>query len=310
MNVNKITVVGCGRVGLTAAYALLLRNIARQLVLYDRDLERMKGEQLEFQHSLAFLGTTTITAATGPADVRDSDVIVFTAGVAQQPGESRLSLAQRNIKILEETLPPLVEQSPQSIVIIVANPVDILTHHATQLLRLPRGRVFGSGTSLDTARFRFHLSELLHISPKNIHAYILGEHGDSSFPVVSSADVGGRPLLAFPGVTPEAVQAAYEKTRAAAGTIIAAKGSTYYAIGVAISQLVSTVLRDSKRIYPVSFSLDGEFGYRDVAISVPCVIGKGGAEKIIEIALSPDEKNQMDASVKLLKQLAGPPSPI
>jgi len=305
MYLSKVAIIGGGRVGMSAAYALLLRNVCRELVLYDRNLDKMKGEQLEFQHSLAFLGTTSIVAAASFDALKDSDVVVFTSGVAQNPGESRLDLVKKNTEILQSVLPDVINHSPNSVVLIVSNPVDILTYHADKILRLPKGRVFGSGTSLDTARFRFHLSEMLGINPKNIHAYILGEHGDSSFPTITNADIGGQPLSTIAGFPIEKVRAAYQKTRDAAGTIIAAKGATYYAIGVVISQLASAVLRDTKRIFPVSVPLDGQYGYTDVAISVPCVLGKNGVEKIMEIPLSPDEKKSMDNSVTILKNLIG-----
>lgn len=302
MKAGKVAIIGGGRVGMSAAFAMLLRNTTRNLILYDRDVDRMKGEQLEFQHSLSFLGTTTITVAETASDLTDCDVVVYTAGVAQQPGETRLQLTTKNLEIMDMVLPEIIKHTPNSVVLVVANPVDILTYHATQILNLPKGKVFGSGTSLDSARFRFHLSEFLQINPKNIHAYILGEHGDSSFPAVSSADIGGQPLITMPGFSLEKVQQAYQKTRDAAKAIIAAKGSTYYAIGVVINQIVDAILRDTKRVFPVSLSLNNEYQQQKVALSVPCVIGKNGVEKILEIPLSEQEKTALDQSANILKQ--------
>lgn len=299
---GKVSIIGGGHVGMSAAFAMLLKNTARELVLFDRDTDKMKGEQLEFQHSLNFLGTTKIIAAESYRDLKDSDVIVFTAGRAQLPGESRLNLVKSNLEIIKTILPDVVKSSPNSVIIMVTNPVDILTYQANQLLKLPLGRIFGSGTSLDSARFRFHLSEFLEINPKNIHAYVLGEHGDSSFPTISNIDIGGQPLATMKGFSSEKIQEAFLKTKTAAGTIIAAKGSTYYAIGVVINQLVSAVLRDTKRVFPVSIPLNGQYGHHDVSISVPCVIGKNGVEKILEIPLSDEEKKLMDSSVKILKE--------
>ncbi|MEK9169234.1 MAG: L-lactate dehydrogenase, partial [Patescibacteria group bacterium] len=267
------------------------------------DTDKMKGEQLEFQHSLTFLGTTKITAAESYKDLKDSDVIVFTAGRAQLPGESRLNLVKSNLEVIKTILPEVIKYSPNSVIIMVTNPVDILTYQASQLLKLPQGRIFGSGTSLDSARFRFHLSELLGINPKNIHAYVLGEHGDSSFPAISHADIGGQPLATMKDFSTDKIQDAFKKAKTAAGTIIAAKGSTYYAIGVVINQLVSAILRDTKRVYPISVPLTGQYGQKDVSISVPCVIGKNGVEKILEVPLSEDEKKLMDRSVKILKSI-------
>lgn len=300
---GKVSIIGGGRVGMSAAFVMLLKNTASELVLFDRDVERMRGEQLEFQHSLTFLGTTKITAAESLSDLKDSDVIVFTAGRAQLPGESRLNLVKSNLEVIKTILPKVIKNSPDSVIIMVTNPVDILTYQASKLLKLPQGRIFGSGTSLDSARFRFHLSEFLGINPKNIHAYVLGEHGDSSFPTISHADIGGQPLATMKNFSSKKIQEAFLKTRTAAGTIIAAKGSTYYAIGVVINQLVSAILRDTKRVYPVSVPLTGQYGYQDVSISVPCVIGKNGVEKILEVPLSDEEKKLMDKSVKILKKI-------
>lgn len=298
---SRVSIIGGGHVGISAAFTMFLRNTAREIVLFDRDVEKMQGEQLDFQHSLAFLAPTKIIAAKSLSDTKESDVIVFTAGVSQKPGQTRLDLLAENRKILQETLPEIVKHSPKSVVLIVTNPVDILTFEADKLLGLPKGRVFGTGTSLDTVRFRFHLSEVLSINTKNIHAYILGEHGESSFPVVSSADVGGQLLTTMQGLTGEQIQACFQKAKDAAKTIIAAKGATYYAIGVVVSQLVHAVLEDSKRIFPVSVSLHGEYGYNGVALSVPCVLGAQGIEKILEIPLSNEEKNMMSTSVNTLK---------
>ena len=291
---GKVSIIGGGHVGMSAAFAMLLKNTVRELVLFDRDTEKMKGEQLEFEHSLTFLGTTKVTVAKSYKDLKNSDVIVFTAGRAQLPGESRLNLVKSNLEVIKTILPEVIEYSPDSVIIMVTNPVDILTYQASKLLKLPPGRIFGTGTSLDSARFRFHLSEFLGINPKNIHAYVLGEHGDSSFPIAIST---------LQDISSEKIKEAFLKTKSAASTIIAAKGSTYYAIGVVINQLVDAVLRDTKRVYPVSIPLIGQYGYHDVSISVPCVIGKNGVEKILEVPLSDEEKKLMDKSVKILKEI-------
>jgi len=300
---GKVSIIGGGHVGMSAAFVMLLKNTVRELVLFDRDTDKMKGEQLEFEHSLTFLGTAKITAAKSYNDLKNSDVIVFTAGRAQLQGESRLNLVKSNLEVIKIILPQAIKYSPDSMIIMVTNPVDILTYQASQLLKLPQGRIFGSGTSLDSARFRFHLSEFLGINPKNIHAYVLGEHGDSSFPAISHADIGGQPLATMKDFSTDKIQDAFKKAKTAAGTIIAAKGSTYYAIGVVINQLVDAVLKDTKRVYPVSVPLTGQYGYKDVSISVPCVIGKNGVEKILEVPLSDEEKKLMDKSVKILKEI-------
>ncbi len=301
MGVNKVSIIGGGRVGITSAYAMLLRNTTRELVLYDRDIEKMKGEQLEFEHSLSFLGATTVKAAESLEDIKGSNVIVYTTGVAQKPGETRLDLAKHNTDILKSMLPDIVRYAPDSIILLVANPVDVLTYEAQKLLNFPKGRILGTGTCLDSSRFRFYLSEMLDVNPKNIHAYVLGEHGDSSFPVIDHANVGGQPILSMPNITMDKIREAYQKTRDAAGTVIAAKGSTFYAIGVVVNQLVDAILKDTKRVFPVSVPLEGEYGYSNVSISVPCVLGGNGVDKILQITLSEDEKTMMEKSVQVLK---------
>ena len=303
MKSNKVTIIGGGRVGMSAAFAMLLKEKVGEIVLYDRDVEKMKGEQLEFEHSLSFLGSTKITVASSNNDFKNSDVIIFTSGVAQKPGESRLELVQKNTEIVKDILPAAVSQSPNAVVIMVTNPVDVLTYEASKMLNLPKGRIFGTGTSLDTSRFRFHLSEILKINTKNIHAYILGEHGDSSFPVVSNADVGGQQLLSVAGINEKVINDCYLKVKEAAQAIIQSKGATYYAIAVVISELVEAVLSDSKRVYPVSVPLYGQYGLKDVALSVPCVVGRSGVEEILEISLSENEKNNLINSARVLKDI-------
>ena len=303
MKSNKVTIIGGGRVGMSAAFAMLLKEKVGEIVLYDRDVEKMKGEQLEFEHSLSFLGSTKISVASSNNDFKNSDVIIFTSGVAQKPGESRLELVQKNTEIVKDILPAAVSQSPNAVVIMVTNPVDVLTYEASKMLNLPKGRIFGTGTSLDTSRFRFHLSEILKINTKNIHAYILGEHGDSSFPVVSNADVGGQQLLSVAGINEKVINDCYLKVKEAAQAIIQSKGATYYAIAVVISELVEAVLSDSKRVYPVSVPLYGQYGLKDVALSVPCVVGRSGVEEILEISLSENEKNNLINSARVLKDI-------
>ncbi len=301
-NETKVAIVGCGRVGVTAAYTMYLKNTIGEIVLYDRNKEKIAAERLDFLHSLSFLGTTKVSIANDSSDLKDSDVIVYTEGVAQAPGESRLDLVKRNTQILETVLPEILKHSPDSIILMVANPVDVLTYKAYQLARLKRGRVFGSGTTLDTARFRYYLSEALHVSPINIHGYILGEHGDSSFPTVSTANVGGELIEVLKGYKKDMVVDAYKKARDAAYEIIAGQGATYYSIAVVVDQLVQAVANDAKRIFPVSVPLLGEYGFKDVSVSVPCVLGKDGVEKIIELGLSNQEKKSMETSVDTLKK--------
>lgn len=299
---SKVTVIGAGRVGITAAYTMYLKNTAQEIMLFGRDKDKLIGEQSDFMDSLSFLGTTHITVGSEMSDLAGSDVVVFTAGAAQEPGETRLDLVKKNTEILESIIPGIVQYAPDAIILMVTNPVDVLTYKAVVLAKFPAGRVFGSGTTLDTARFRFQLSRSLHVNPKSVHGYILGEHGDSSFPTLSTTNVGGQLISTMKDFSPDKAHDAYVKTRDAAYKIIAAKGATYYAIGVVINQLVHTILADAGRVYPLSVVLNGEYGHTGVSLSVPCVLGRGGVERIIEISLSEEEKLKMKLSVETLKK--------
>ncbi len=299
---TKVSVIGAGRVGITAAYTMYLKNTAAEIMLFGRDKDKLIGEQADFMDSLSFLGTTHVTVGHEMSDLVGSDVVVFTAGAAQEPGETRLDLVKKNTEILESYLPDIVKHAPECILLLVTNPVDILTYKASSKALLPRGRVFGSGTTLDTARFRFQLSKYLNVNPKSIHGYILGEHGDSSFPTLSTTNIGGQLITTMKDFSAEKAYEAYIKTRDAAYKIIAAKGATYYAIGVVINQLVDTILTDAGRVYPLSIQLMGEYGYSDVSVSVPCVLGRGGVERVVEISLSDEEKLKLKLSVETLKK--------
>lgn len=303
MKKSKVAIVGCGKVGLSAAFTIFLKGTAGELVLYSRNKEKLLGEQLDIQHSLSFLSTMTITIADSFTDLKGCDIIIFTAGSAQEPGETRLDLTQKNTKILEQMIPEIVKYAPSAIIIMVTNPVDIMTYKAFRLAGVPFGKIFGSGTTLDTARFRFHLSEYLHVNPRSIHAYILGEHGDSSFPTLSAANIGGQHLSTFPGFSNEMALDAFQKARDAAYKIIETKGATYYAIGVVISELVEAILHDARKVYPLSIPLEGRYGHTNVAMSVPCVLGKRGVEQVLEIPLSIEEKEQLDKSAETLKSV-------
>jgi L-lactate dehydrogenase len=300
---RKVGIIGLGKVGITAAYALLLRHTVDELVIISRSLEKVEGEKLDLEHGMSFLGTTKITASDQYSALQDCDVIIITAGVAQKPEQSRLDLVEENKKIISELAAEISPYVQNSVVVVVSNPVDVLTYHLANLLNLPKGRVLGTGTMLDTARFRFHMGELLKVHPRSIHSYVLGEHGDSSFPTLSSSTVGGQPLSYFPSYSEENAKAAFVQTREAAAQIIKAKGATYYAIGVVISQLVQTILEDQRSVLPVSVPIDNYYDQSGLAISVPCIIGRNGAEQVLNIQLSEDEKAQFTNSCQIIKQL-------
>jgi len=298
---NNVAIVGCGNVGMTAAYSILHTGLVNKLYLVGRNMDSLIGEQLDLEHSLPFLHPAKIKATTNYADIADSDVVVITAGAAQKPGETRLDLTQKNLAIISDIIPKIVKYAPGAVILMVSNPVDILTYHAYRIAGLPKGRIFGSGTILDTARFRHHLSQFLNVNPRSIHAYILGEHGDSSFPVISSASVGGQNISTMPVFSEQKAYQAYQKARTAAYKIIESKGATYYAIGAVISSVIKAILQDQRTILPVSIPLHGYHGHHGVALSVPSVVGREGVSESLEIKLSWDEKQKLANSVKTVK---------
>lgn len=299
---RKVSIIGLGKVGITAAYALLLRHGADELVLISRSKEKAEGEKLDLEHGLLFLENAHITSSDQYSDVEGSDVVIITAGEAQTPGQSRLDLIAANKKIMEELAKEIRPFVQQSVVIVVSNPVDVLTYQLAQALGLPPGRVLGTGTMLDTARFRFHLGEFLHVHSRSIHTYILGEHGDSSFPALACSTVGGQTLEDFPHYSTKQALEAYTNTKEAAAKIIAAKGATYYAIGVVITQLVKTILQDQKSVLPISVPITDYYGESDVSVSVPCIVGRNGVEQILKIKLSQQELEQFKRSCSIIRE--------
>lgn len=299
---RKVGIVGLGKVGITAAYALLLRQTVDELVLVSRSADKIEGERLDLEHSLPFIDPVKITASTDYAALAGADVVIITAGAAQKPGQTRLDLVAENKQVMSDLAQKLKPHIQNSVVVVVSNPVDVLTHQLSQLLELPPGRVLGTGTMLDTARLRFHLSEVLNVNPRSIHAYVLGEHGDSSFPALAYATIGGQRLETFPHYTPEVGTDAFTQTKTAAAKIIESKGATYYAIGSVIAQLTKTILLNQRSVLPVSGIISNYYGQSDLAISVPCIIGRSGIEQQLWVELSPTEQEQFHASCQVIHQ--------
>ena len=298
----KVGIVGCGKVGMSAAYALFLQGGATEIVLHGRDKQKVLGEKYDLEHALPFVEEVDITATDSYEDLAGCHVIVYTAGAPQKEGETRLDLCVNNRAILEEALPQIHQHAPDAVILMVANPVDILTHIANEIIPDAKGRIFGSGTTLDTARFRYHLSKHIQVNARSIHAYVLGEHGDSSFPVFEHATIGGKRLLDFTEFTPEVIQDAYIQARDAAYNIIATKGASYYAIGVVISRIVKTILSDARTVLPVSVPLHNYYGHSDVSLSVPCIVGSSGIVQVLETDLSEQEQEGLARSVEALKK--------
>ncbi|EZA51478.1 L-lactate dehydrogenase [Ooceraea biroi] len=292
---NKITVVGVGQVGMACAFSILSSHISSDLVLIDVMTDKLKGEMLDLQHGSAFLKNPRISASTDYATSANSSLCIVTAGARQREDETRLDLVQRNTDIFKGIIPQLVKYSPNTILLIVSNPVDILTYVAWKLSGLPRNRVIGSGTNLDSARFRFLLSQRLNIAPTSCHGWIIGEHGDSSVPVWSGVNIAGvrfRELYEDVGTNKDkerwnelheqVVQSAYE--------VIKLKGYTSWAIGLSVSHLASAILRNTNQVHAVSTLVTGHHGIKEeVFLSLPCSLGEDGVTHIIQQKLTDDE---------------------
>ncbi len=300
----QIAIVGCGHVGMTTAYSLLLQGVPTKLILYSRNLKHLQGEKLDLEHGFAFYPSTPeIIATTNPKDLKGTDLIIYTAGAAQKPGQTRLDLTKTNLQILKKVLPPIIHHAPHALVLVVANPVDLLTYTAYTTLNLPWGRVFGSGTLLDTSRFRFHLSQHLNLHPDSIHAYIMGEHGDTSFLAQSAATIGGIPLSYYPKLDQKTIDKVYHETRDAAYKIIAGKGATYYGIATTLTHLAKAIKNDSKLILPLSVPLiKPYYQIENIALSVPVILDRNGVRKTLTIYLSETEQQSLLHSANTLKQ--------
>lgn len=298
----KISIIGAGNVGATTAYALLLRGVPSEVALIDIDRKKAEGIVLDMEHSLSFTAYAQLKGTDDLAACKDSHLVIITAGKKQSEGQTRLELAKANKKIIEEIMPRVAKIAPSSLILVVTNPVDVLAYTALKISGFAARRVFGSGTILDTARFQFHLSEKLGIHPQSIDAYILGEHGDSSFPALSCATVAGKKLMEMPNFTLRDAEACYEKTRTAAYRIIHDVGYTCYSIATAVSELARAIKEDSHRIFMLSTLLENYYGHSNVCLSMPCVVGRNGIEKIIEIPLDEAEQEKLAKSVETVKE--------
>ncbi|QMW65478.1 L-lactate dehydrogenase [Mumia sp. ZJ1417] len=313
---TKIAVCGAGSVGSTVAYAALLRGLADEIVLYDIATALVQAQAGDLNDGAAFAPPATIVGSDDPAACAGADVVVMTAGARQKPGQTRLDLAEVNIGITRSVLGAVRQHAPDAIYIIVTNPCDVLAYAAVGFLDLPAGRVFGSGTVLDTARMRYLLSRRLHVSTRSVHALVAGEHGDTEIVLWSSANVGGVPLASY-DVEGRAIPVSeYGEIRDAvansAYTVIEGKGATNYAIGLAMADIMSAVLRDEHRFLPVSTLFTGQYGISDVCLSAPCVVGTNGAAGPAVLPLDDTDLEGLRASAEALRhqnRKLGLPSP-
>ncbi|GAB4120834.1 MAG: L-lactate dehydrogenase [Roseiflexaceae bacterium] len=303
---TKVGIVGAGMVGSSCAYALMQRGVATEIVLVDADAARAEGEAMDLNHGVPFVRACRIRSGSY-ADLDDAAIVVIAAGANQRPGETRLDLLQRNAAIIRTIIPQIVAAAPEAVILMATNPVDVLAQIANQAAGLPHGRVIGSGTILDTARLRALLAEYYHVDPRSVHAYIIGEHGDSSLPVWSSASIGGIPLTEFTRASgiaydPQRLQEIFVQARDAAYEIIKRKRATYYAIGLGLVTIIEAVLRNQHTVLTVSSPLQGQYGINGTCISLPSIVGRHGVEEILQLSLTSDELAAFQRSAALLAE--------
>lgn len=304
---RKVVITGAGDVGASFAYALIQAGLAEDIAIIDVNADLVQGQVLDLAHGLPFVPPVHVHAGTAD-DYANAAVIVITAGAKQRPNESRLDLLNRNASIMSQVVADIVARKSGAVIIVVSNPVDVLTYVALRRLGLPKNRIIGSGTVLDSARFRYLLSRHCDVDVRNVHAYILGEHGDSEVAAWSMAHVAGMPISDYCAVCgqcagwQDAKEDIVKQVRESAYHIIGYKGATYYAIGLALVRIVGAVLRNERSVLTVSTLLEGEFGIRDVCLSVPCVVSADGVSRIVEGNLTPEESAALNASARVLRK--------
>ncbi len=308
INNRKAAIIGCGFVGSASAFCLMQSGLFSELVLLDANRDKAEGEALDVAHGIPFARPMKIYAGDYD-DIADAAIIIVTAGANQKPGETRLDLVQKNVGIFRSIIPEIAKRNFAGILLIVSNPVDILTYTAMKLSGLPEHRVIGSGTVLDTARFKYQLGEHLQVDPRSIHAFIIGEHGDSEIAAWSSANVSGIPIHDICEMRgfynhEDAMKEIAETVKNSAYEIIAKKKATYYGIAMSVRRICEALVRNEKSILPVSTMLHGQYGIEDVVLSMPAIVGSDGVETTVPIDLSPEEQEKLKESAKALAEIA------
>ncbi len=305
-NIQKCAVIGCGMVGSSTAFALMQSGLFAEMVLIDIDANRARGEAMDLTHGLPFLSPMQIYAG-DYSDLRDAALIIITAGTGQRPGESRTDLVHRNAAIMGGIVDRITPFTRDAILLVVSNPVDVLTYLALRRSGYPAGRVIGSGTVLDTARLKHMVGRHLGVDPRNVHTFIIGEHGDSELPVWSSANVSGIDLDRFCSICTTCggaeLDPLFAEVRDSAYRIIEAKGATYYAIAMAVTRIAASIVRDEDSVLPVSTLVDGHYGLADVCLGLPAIVGRDGVREVLEIPLDATESAALAASAEKLHAL-------
>jgi L-lactate dehydrogenase len=304
-----VSIVGAGAVGATLAYAGLMRGFARTVALYDINTAKVEAEALDLAQGIQFMPEASVVGSSNVEVCADSDVVVITAGAKQQPGQSRLELAEATIGLMDKIIPPLIEVSPHAIYILVTNPVDVVTYAALKRSGMAPSQMFGSGTVLDSSRLRYQVARECGVAVSNVHAYIAGEHGDSEVALWSSASIGGVPLSDWHDeagnviMTEQARERIHQEVARSAYKIIEGKGATNYAIGVAGARIVEAVLGDQHRVLPVSTLVDYP-GVGEVCMSLPAVVGRTGVKHRVDVPLDAGERSQLEASARSIREVA------
>ena len=307
VNMRKIAMIGCGFVGSASVYSLMQSGLFSEIVLIDANMEKAEGEALDISHGLPFAKPMSIYAGDYD-DIEDAAIIIISAGAAQKPGETRLDLVKKNIGIFKTIIPEIAKRDCQGILLIVANPVDVLTYAALKMSHFPANRVIGSGTVLDSARFKYLLGEHLQVDSRSIHAFIIGEHGDSEIATWSSANVSGIPIHKICEMR-GFIDHDYETNRIAdevknsAYEIIEKKGATYYGIGMAVRRICEAIIRDEESVLPVSTLMTGQFGIEGVCLSMPAIVGANGVDTLLPIPLDEKEQAALQESAATLRKV-------
>lgn len=307
---RKVAVIGCGFVGSSIAFALMQSGLFSDMVLVDVDMKKAEGEAMDIGHGISFARPMKIWAGVYE-DIADAAIVIITAGANQKPGETRLDLVHKNINILKNIMPEVTKYNKTGIILMVANPVDILTYAALKISGLPENRVIGSGTVLDTARLKYEVGELLQVDSRGVHAFIVGEHGDSEIAAWSSANVSGVPLKDFckirgdidGNMLKEATQDIADRVKNSAYEIIERKQATYYGIAMAVKRICEAIVRDEKSVLPISSMMHGEYGLTDVVLSMPAIVGENGVEHVVPVSLDEEEQKSLWNSAQVLKEI-------
>ncbi len=301
---QKIILIGDGAVGSSYAYSLINQNIGQELGIIDVNTEKAEGDVMDLNSALAFTAPKKIYVA-DYADCHDADLVVYTAGASQKPGETRLDLTEKNLRITKDVVEKVMASGFNGIFLVATNPVDILTYAVYKLSGLPSHQVIGTGTSLDSARFRQAVANLLDVDVRNVHGYIIGEHGDTEFPVWSHANVAGLQINEWlnnnPDTDEQALVEIFFSVRDAAYEIIKRKGATFYGIGVSLARITRAILNNENAVLPLSVYLEGEYGQNDIYIGSPAIINQRGIDKIVEIPLNDSEKEKMTHSADTIR---------